>query len=333
MAETSEPESKKLKFYSSNLCVFCETVSKKVNLSVIRSWETIYKLAEETNTLNLLKYGPTPDTSKMFQHITCRNNFTCKAKKISDMQNFCLFCNRNKTYSERTREDLIECNDASKVRAIAEAKSDSEVIHTINNSMTNKSEIRYHLSCYRAYTRIERSSVEQTQKPEIQARQELFQFIRKEILSKSLYCTRNDLTDRMLSLMRKYGVQEIPHSVTKNLNYHVEKEFGNKLLYLSGKGHVHGYFVSSNMDMCTLLDEISDLKKENKQMKKKVDEVKSVTYDVCKVAKYIRKDVRNVDLSEQCWPPHPDSPDIDVPDSLQIFMETLFGKLVLSFCY
>ena len=106
-------------------------------------------------------------------------------------------------------------------------------------------EAHYHRSCYKNYTRIkdskldERSTDNSCSDPQLEyyasleseAYDMLFTFIRDDLLENPKVVKMTDLKNRLLSYIKQLGIQEVKDSTKKHIRRKLEGEFGNLLQF------------------------------------------------------------------------------------------------------
>lgn len=246
----------------------------------------------------------------------------------------CVFCNKNKyKKKENSRETLIQCTDLrsdTKLRDIATQKQDSIILAIVSRDIV-AAEAHYHRSCYKEYTRSERTLDTDAQidaaediayyEAERNAYSSLFEFIRTDFLQKPRVIKMTDITIQLVSFMTLAGIHSIRNATRKHVRRCLETEFEDVLqIFPDDKGK-----------LLVMPDSLSvqDLAKENMKL---ADEIKSMkitssgddgTIDTA--ASCIRMTIKQNE-QPQPWPYLPDTlsrSTLSIPQLLKRFLVCL----------
>lgn len=244
----------------------------------------------------------------------------------------CIFCEKSSKYlkGQKTRETLIQCSELrsdDRIRISAARKLDNRILAITSRELV-AAEGHYHRSCYRAYTREEPAVTSaaseqgddidsQYKSAEKRSYDELFLYIRNELIPKPEILCMTDLTSRLVSSMNSFGIKDVTDSTKKHLRRKLETEFSDSIHIISDdKGKLLLY--PDSLSMCELVKTTTVLKKE-------LEHARSVnTGDVVKkAALQMRNDIKKQG-SRQAWPPHVEQDELDIiPKSITHFLQTL----------
>ena len=165
----------------------------------------------------------------------------------------CIFCNGDKYLDDTTaREPLVQCKELRADKSIREAatrKMDGRVLALVSRDLV-AAEGHYHRSCYRDYTRTKKKShssvntgdIDSDNSADMQcesamqsAKEELFPFIRNELLLKPDVVPMTQLTSIFINNLANHGVTEVKASSKKHLRRVLEAEFKDTLLFVNDK--------------------------------------------------------------------------------------------------
>ena len=241
----------------------------------------------------------------------------------------CIFFNKSSKYlkGQNTRESLVQCVEVradDTIRNAATKKRDQRILALVSRDLV-AAEGHYHTSCYKLYTKgefcassgvgdTEQGSDAVYEKAERKAYEELFLYIRNELLSNPEVMAMTDLTSRLEKSMNSFGIIQINHSAKKHVRRKLESEFGGSLHFISNdKGKLLLYPDSRSMD---------DLAIQAYSMKQELQEAKTVISRdvVTKAATHLRNQVKNQEVC-QAWPPSIEQS--VVPETVTGFLRTL----------
>ena len=240
----------------------------------------------------------------------------------------CIFCEKNTKYSKnkRTREPLIQCTDIRadfSIRDAATRKMDSRLLAIVSRELV-AAEAHYHRSCYRSYTKDPLTSVEKDELSPLEstdyecvekcAYEQLYLYIRSELIPKALIATMTELTAKLILLMKSFGINEVKESVKKHIRRKLENEFGDTLHFIQNdKGKLIVY-----------PDNISkhDLVKELCEYRSKVNKPETDSNTLSTTALQIRQHIKQMKVDET-WPPDLENMNYEIPQSLQCFVLAL----------
>ena len=240
----------------------------------------------------------------------------------------CIFCEKNTKYSKnkRTREPLIQCTDIRadlSIRDAATRKMDSRLLAIVSRELV-AAEAHYHRSCYRSYTKDPLTSVEKDELSPLEstdyecvekcAYEQLYLYIRSELIPKALIANMTELTAKLIMLMKSFGINEVKESVKKHIRRKLENEFGDTLHFIQNdKGKLIVY-----------PDNISkhDLVKELCEYRSKVNKPETDSNTLSTTALQIRQHIKQMKVDET-WPPDLENMNYEIPQSLQLFILAL----------
>ena len=246
----------------------------------------------------------------------------------------CIFCDRASKYikGHKTRETLMkscELRSDSRIRDAAIKRLDDRML-AIANSGYVATEGHYHKSCYRSYTRgesevnrgfhdVEENADDLYHRAESEALEELFSYIRNQLLPCQDILPMATLRQRFEESMSSHGVSKVNNSSRKNLRRKVEKELGQSVQICcddNGKLLVYADSLSKN----ELVKKIHALRVELDAMRAQSVEL------VAKAALFIRNEIKENEAS-QTWPPDVQQDKYIIPNSVSMFLQTLLtGK-------
>ena len=247
-------------------------------------------------------------------------------------EKICIFCNKSSKYlkGQNTREPLIQCFELradDSIRKAATRKLDERMLSILSIELV-AAEGLYHRTCYRLYTRVESadsSSVSMTkeqseyvvyEEAESQAHEELFFYIRNELMTNPEVKPMTELTSRLEGALNSFGVTELKQSSKKHLRRKLESEFGASLHFFSdGNGRLVVYPDSLSRN---------ELARQAYQLKKELQNTKAATSvdATVKAAMQLRYDIEKIDVI-QSWPPNPQQDKDIIPESVTQFLYTL----------
>lgn len=242
----------------------------------------------------------------------------------------CIFCNKSSKYlkGENTREPIIQCVELradDKIRSAATKRLDQRILALLSRELV-AAEGHYHKSCYKVYTKGDASASsgageEQEQceqavyeEAEKQSYEELFLYIRNELLPNPVVLPMTDLTARLERSMHSHGISQIRPSTKKHVRRKLETEMGGSLCFVSDeKGKLLIYPDSLSLD---------DLAKQVHSLKKDLQEARAANSGdvLTKTAMQLRNQIKKQDVS-QPWPP--DTEQNVIPQSVIEFLYTL----------
>ena len=260
----------------------------------------------------------------------------------------CIFCQKD-MYEKVThsREKLVQCRDlragetvrnAAKQnitleRSTEERKVDERILALTSRDIV-AAEAQYHRTCYRIYTRSRLS--EETESNvhtineeseywlvESNAYDELFEFIRLDLMKQPRLIMLTDLRDRLECSMRSQGITEIKQSTKKNLRRNLEDAFGSSLL-MSSLANRRIVVIPDTLSKETLAKDYVLLKETVEKQTQDLDEQDK---QVVSTATYIRNVIK-ADECQQPWPPHPSELDdnyVTIPHPLRLFLHCLLS--------
>jgi len=244
----------------------------------------------------------------------------------------CIFCNGDKYLDDTTaREPLVQCKELRADKSIREAatrKMDGRVLALVSRDLV-AAEGHYHRSCYRDYTRTKKKSdssvnmgnIDSDNSADMQcesamqsAKEELFPFIRNELLLKPDVVPMTQLTSIFINNLANHGVTEVKASSKKHLRRVLEAEFKDTLLFVNDKnGRLLVY--PSSLAIDTLVLKYHAVREELGILKSKTD--KSA---ILKAALNLRQVITSQDTGYE-WPPT--TTRACIADALAVFFYTL----------
>lgn len=330
------------------------------------SWKTLYEAAKIRHFKPILLLCE--DNSDVFPgvsvlyHRSCRSDFTHKKsleKFKHDVETFdnmsdseprrssrdipscsttrlyeknCIFCQKVSKYIKgtHTREALICAVDlrADKtIRDVANARFDSRILAITARDIV-AAEAHYHASCYKAYTRPEKSDSKAViskedmhyQVCEISALESVYQSIRNDLfLNPRILCLTN-ITSKFITSMNSLGIHTVSQSSIKHFRRNLEMEFRDTLQFFTVNRRV--YFMPDNLTKEALAIECIGLQTQ-------LDTVQNNESDkICRqAATYMRNQIQATEF-EYIWPPQPVQLTADyvhVPETLQTFLRVLLS--------
>lgn len=245
------------------------------------------------------------------------------------LETLCIFCEKNK-YGKgtNTREKLIKAAQLrvdETLRKFATERGDANILALVCRDMV-AAEANYHRSCYRNYTRTTTTSCEELHTPEDcfddyseverDSYDDLLKFIRNSILPNKQIVPMKSLADKLQSIMKSKGIQQVKDSTKKHIKRNLIKHLGMCLnIYPDNKGKL--LVVPDTVTVKSIVIENERLKAELEVWKSKsnVNDLIDLT------STHLRNQIKN-DVKESPWPCHPsdvDSQSFHVPDYLQRF--------------
>ncbi|KAG0714704.1 hypothetical protein GWK47_001513 [Chionoecetes opilio] len=172
-------------------------------------------------------------------------------------------------------------------------------------------EAHYHASCYRNYTRNKEDSNENEEekvtdefilyhKVEGEAYQELFEYIREDIIPNKRIIPVTSLTTKLESLMLSGGVNLLKDSTKKNMHRRLKSELGGAVEYFSDdKGKL--LMVPCCVSLKDVVLENQNLHRELKLWKAKSTDINKI---IDQTSSHIRTAIKK-DMIFTPWPYHP----------------------------
>lgn len=164
---------------------------------------------------------------------------------------------------QKTRENLVQCVELCADYTICNAavkKHDQRILALLSRDLV-AAEGHYHTSCYKLYTKGESSSSfgvgekqeesedAEYQEAEKQAYEELFLYIRNELLPNPEVLALTDLTSRLERSMNLLGFTQIKPSTKKHVCHKLESELEGSLHFVpNDKGKLLLYPDSLSVD-------------------------------------------------------------------------------------
>ena len=216
-----------------------------------------------------------------------------------------VFCDKASKYQKgsNTRERLtpaVEFRADERLRKLATQRCDSKILSITSRDII-AAEAHYHKTCYLNYTR-ERPSKSKTIDPHCNvvksAYQQLYKFIREDLLVNPRVESQNFLLSKLISFMNE---SEVRASTRKNFQYNLEKEFGHLLRFVKIDGKI--FIAPDNLTFDMLMAEYV------RANAKFEDILNKDTNFVKPAAEQIRREIRSIDVN-QVWTPSP--PEMDV---------------------
>ena len=345
------------------MCIICTKMSPVSEITKPKdanSIETLLEAARIQNYHSIVDMEPSDYDTKLCYHRNCRSTFTLKktlekfkvkteeskpterkstrelhSSSSTVLQEICIFCGKTSKYVKgtKTREVLHQSRELrsdEKVRRAAMNKMNDKILAITSRELV-AAEAHYHNSCYRNFTRGEKSeaatpSVENNEQQLYQqavqnAYNMLFQHVRNTLFSAPEVIKLTSLTEMLVNLMSMLGYidDEVLPQTKKQIRRRLESEFGESLHFVkTAEGKVLIY--PDNLTMESLAKENNELKNQLESVSHEC-EVKAV---LTKSASHIRSDIKN--MKKKPWPPQPDQLTADymkLPDSLEIFLRVL----------
>lgn len=208
-----------------------------------RKCRSIFTMKRDLDSI--LSKGTSVDPSTLSSRRSSRG--TPSTSRVYDQ--ICIFCNKSSRYlkGQKTREPLVQCIELradNTVRSAATRKCDQRVLALLSRDLV-AAEGHYHKSCYRLYTKGESSvssgvAGEQEQsgdadyeEAERQAYEDLFLYIRNELLPEPEILLMTDLTSRLERSMNSLGITQIKPSTKKHVRRKLENELSRSLHFVS----------------------------------------------------------------------------------------------------
>jgi hypothetical protein len=348
-------------------CTICAKKSPIAELTSpkdVNSWTTLLRAAEIQGFIpitNLCEHIEDGEIPSVYYHRQCRSTFTlkktldaivskdaglssessivAKRKSLRDPSQstsrvydaVCIFCGKCSKYVKgtNTRETLTQSVDLrsdEQIKKAALQKMDARIMPLVIDDTVAK-EVHYHKSCYRAYTRGVKHSIDPVSvdtdpygEAEIKAYDMLFTYVRCDLFSNPRVIRMTDLTHKLTQYMQTLGFEDIKDHTKKHIRRKLESEFGDSLCIISDTGKL--LVIPDNLTR-------EDLAKENAALNKKLEMQKDDEMEkiLLRAALYLRDEVKGT-VREQQWPPLPEELDQDylpLPDALLTFYQVLIS--------
>ena len=160
----------------------------------------------------------------------------------------CIFCKKSSKYlkGKKTREHFTQCEKLradDTIRRAATRQCDQRILALLSIELV-AAEGHYHTSSYNLYTKGTSGSTGTTEKhdqsedaeykeAEKQAYEELFLYIRNELIPDPMLLPKTDLTAWLERLMKTLGIRQIKSSTRKHVRRKLENELGDELHFIS----------------------------------------------------------------------------------------------------
>ena len=210
--------------------------------------------------------------------------------------------------------------------------NDARILHLVQNHDLIAAEAHYHVTCYKSFTRNRPDKPKSAEKDEEEdeyctkeaiAIEELFRYIRNEVIAKEQVTTLVDLTSKLTQFLREAGLQKIRDSTKKHLRRTLESEFRSAIRMFPNE-NCRIIFLPVNVSATKLASEIVELKQELKQYRVESEKSSKLAKDA---AVLLRSEAKSFQ-SPLAWPPlvsQLQSDNFLLPKHLNIFVTTLLG--------
>ena len=286
---------------------------KKAIAKLQKQTESPVSSTQEISTTHSLRQGSSSDHSRVYDEI-------------------CIFCEKKSKYVKGThgREHLIQAVEMRADKTIRDTaiKKGDERLMAITSRDLVAAEAHYHASCYKSYTYFykgvtlnDKSEDGYYAVTENKAMQQLFDYIRMDIVKNPRLIPLNDLTKKLGSFLHDEGM-EIKDSSKKHIRRRLEKEFGKTLIFFNvGRTtYLRPSTLSTDSIACELVRHQEKLDAYTKE-----DHCSQL---ICKAALVLHDSITSDCIKEQPWPPNPKDLDnnyAEIPDCLLQFLKVLIG--------
>lgn len=272
--------------------------------------------------------GPSEDGSR-----------SSKRKKTSTStvyEKVCIFCQKTRyvkgTHSREAVILAVDLRSDKTLRDIAREKQDSHIL-TVTSRDIVAAEAHYHRSCYRDYTRnpsrqhhalkVEDMETDDSQYWDIEQRsyENLFDFIREEVIASPDIIALKSLTHKLIQIMQSFGVSTVKESTKNHIRRKLENEFGNSIhIFPDDKGRL--IVMPDSMSIYDLAKRFQATKQELEMLKTKSSGDISI---IDRASEIIRSSIKSMDNPVH-WPYHPSNTSkesVIIPDEMRRFFNNL----------
>jgi len=239
----------------------------------------------------------------------------------------CIFCSKVKYQKHsNTREKLTLASQLrvdQTLRESAVRKGDERMVALTSRDIV-AAEAHYHTSCYRNYTRDNENEEEKEthefilyHKVEGEAYEELFEYIRADIIPNKRLIPVTSLTTKLESLMLSGGVNLLKDSTKKNMHRRLKSELGGAVeIFPDDNGKL--LMVPCCVSLKDVVLENQTLHRELKLWKAKSTDVNKI---IDQTSSHIRTAIKQ-DMISTPWPYHPSdvATHIAIPNQLERFL-------------
>lgn len=261
----------------------------------------------------------------------------CKSKRPSRRSSsetrvydpICIFCNKEKFLKgSKSRERLtqaVQLRADQTLRECATRKGDDKILAVTSRDIV-AAEAHYHISCYKDYTRIIKKDKghndEETdgdalyKRIEREAYNDLFKFIRTDIIPKKMIVQLSSLAMKLESFMLSSGITLMKDSTRKHIHRKLESELGNAVnIFPDDTGKL--LMVPESVTLNDVVLENQNLQRELKVWRAKSTDFNKIIDQTSSQIRLIIKEQKTVTP----WPIHPadvkDSAHVSIPDQLE----------------
>jgi len=251
-------------------------------------------------------------------------------------EQICIFCEKKSKYLKGTSnwEPLVQCLDLhanNSIRKKAVEKNDSKILAIVLCEIV-AAEACYHGSCYRSYTRPDKSCTEMSggsdESPEDEyacqesyTYQMLFDYIQSDVLENEKVVGLSEMTELLVSYLHSLGIKECKPSTKKHIRRNRQAEFGNVLRFENLLDNASVFLIPVKLTPLQVPRYVTALlleKQDNMSQSSKITNIQQAAID-------IREAIRSRD-SRMSWPPRPSELNkgtLDIPQELTAFLYTL----------
>ena len=261
---------------------------------------------------------------------------------VPQTEEVCIFCQKKRKRCGKEIENLSQClsfEADERVTKSAERKNDHRLLLAIRCEDLVAKEVKYHKSCYRAYTKGSESPMVADKgsekapgmtSPEIQARarakQNLMEFVQKRVIEDLDVLKMTDLKDIYVKNLESYGFDSKSYR-TEKVKKKLIKVFGNKLGFWQPSCKtetemVYAVDVPTGQIIEVGVSALHDHSESENPFVPSNSDNCSAAYQVFHAAHIIKTEIQKME-NNLPWPPRPEdltTDNINVPDLLFNFL-------------